>query len=178
MAERLDFYRVEDEKEHVRRVQRWLREIGRRDKRIPEVFIDGIYGDETRQAVRKYQETRLLPVTGELDRVTFDRIFAEYSSFEGKENALGYVPEFEYYEGKVISVGDKFDDIYLLQLLFRKLAIKDERFFIEMTGVYDDDTSRAVTLLRQISAAGTAENVDIPLWNNLVRLTETLEGYI
>lgn len=174
----MDFFRIEDEKEQIRRLQSWLREIGRRDKSIPEVFIDGIYGEETRRAVQKYQETRVLPITGEMDLITFDSIFAEYSTFESKEKAIGYAPEFEKFEGKRLSVGDGFDDIYLLQLLFRRLSVKDERFFLEMTGVYDDSTAAAVTLLRSISGSEEGDFVDTELWNSLIRLTETLEGYV
>ena len=178
MVERVDFFSIDNETERVRRLQLWLREIGRRDTRIPEVFIDGIYGEKTRQAVRKYQETRVLPVTGEIDRVTFDRIFAEYSDFDGMENTLGYAPAFDKFEGGRISEGDVFEDIYLLQLLFRRLAVKDARFFLEMTGVYDEDTAAAVTLLRSISGNGEGAFVDTALWNSLIRLTESIEGYV
>ena len=169
---------IDQREEVIKDVQKWLRTIGREYPDFPEVFIDGINGEETRRAVRKYQETRVLPVTGEVDRITFDRIFAEYSAFDGMENALGYAPEFDKFEGGRISEGDVFEDIYLLQLLFRRLAVKDERFFLEMTGVYDEDTAAAVTLLRSISGNGEGAFVDTVLWNSLIRLTESIEGYV
>ena len=72
-------YFINDTKEHIRRVQLWLREISRSDERIKPVFIDGIYGDETREAVRNVQKVYGLAVTGELDKETFDLIFRLYS---------------------------------------------------------------------------------------------------
>ena len=178
MAERTDFYRIDDEKEHIRRVQRWLRELSRADKRLPEIFIDGIYGTETENAVREFQKTRELTPTGALDKATFDKIFSEYTALATNKTAFGYTPEFEYYEANKMTAGDDFDDIFLLQLLLRRLAVKDERFFIEMTGKYDPPTENAVKLLRSVSDKSDSEGVDIPLWNDLIRLTETLEGYI
>ena len=47
-----------------------------------------------------------------------------------------------------------------------------------MTGVYDEGTAAAVTLLRSISGNGEGAFVDTALWNSLIRLTETLEGYV
>ena len=173
-----DIYRIDDEREHIRRVQGWLRVIGQNDERIPEVFIDGIYGVETENAVKKFQQTRGLAVTGALDRATFDMIFSEYSRIIRDQTALGFTPKFEYYEGGTMSPDDDFDDIYLLQLLLRKLAIKDERFFTEITGKFNPETEKAVRLLQNLSSLPENGKVDIPLWNNLIRLTQTLEGYI
>jgi peptidoglycan hydrolase-like protein with peptidoglycan-binding domain len=48
-------------------VQYRLRVIGKNDDRIPEVFIDGIYESETKNAVRVLQNINGLPETGELD---------------------------------------------------------------------------------------------------------------
>lgn len=178
MAQRTDLYLKDDEKEHIRRAQTWLRELWRSDERLPEIFIDGIYGKETENAVRKYQQTRKLPITGELDTLTFDSLFSEYSALIAARTVLGYRPDFEYYESNRISAGDDFDDVYLLQLLLRRLAVKDSRFFTEMTGKFDEQTENAVALLRSVSDTPEGKGVDVPLWNNLIRLTQTLEGYI
>ena len=178
MPARTDFYSISDTAEHIRRAQLWLRAISKANDRIPSVFIDGIYGNETRNAVSEFQKYYELPITGELDSATFDKIFSEYSTLLQNSIPLGFVPEFEYYEGKKMSPGDVFDDIYLLQLLLRKLSIKDDRFFTEMTGRFDPQTEKAVRLLQNISTLPETGAVDISLWNNLVRLSDNLDGYI
>ena len=178
MTERDDFFSINNEAEYIRRTQKRLRDLGKADTRIPAVYVDGIYGPETENAVREYQKLRKLPVTGELDAVTYVDIYEEHRALGSVIEPLGYKADFGSYEGGVMSDGDVFDDIYLLQLLLRRLSVKDDRFFVQMTGVYDAETGNAVTLLREVSGKGAEKNVDVALWNDLIRLTETLEGYV
>ena len=173
-----DIYRIDDEREHIRRVQGWLRRLSGSDNRIPEVFIDGIYGAETQNAVREFQKIYGFPVTGELDQTTFDKIFSEYSRITRDSIPLEYAPEFQYYERGKMRIDDNFDDVYLLQLLLRKLSVKDERFFTEITGRFNPETEKAVRLLQSLLNLPESGEVDIPLWNSLIRLTQTLEGYV
>lgn len=175
---RNDFYSVNDTAEHIRRAQYLLRAIGRSDGRIPAVFIDGVYGAETQNAVTLFQEYYELPITGELDAITFDAIFREYSLLAEISAPVGFAPDFQYYESGLISPGDVFDDVYLIQLLFRKLSVKDDRFFIEITGAFDEQTENAVKLLQQISSQPQSGSVDPALWNTLVKLSLNTQGYL
>ncbi len=58
-----------DEGDRVRRVQARLRQID-----WFEGDVTGVYGDKTTKAVRGFQEKRGLPVTGEVDQRTLDRL--------------------------------------------------------------------------------------------------------
>ena len=155
-----------------------LREIGRRDDRIPEVFIDGIYGKETQNAVRELQKIYGLRVTGAIDLETLELINRLYEDILRRERIDGYRPKFDNYEGQVMSPDDVFDDVFLLQLLLRELSLKDDRFFVKMSGVFDPDTVIAVKLLQSVLGKEQDGKVDRELWNSLVRLTETTEGYL
>jgi peptidoglycan hydrolase-like protein with peptidoglycan-binding domain len=53
----------------VLEAQRALRDLG-----YDPGPIDGIFGPRTRAALEKYQTTERLPVTGELDAATLDRL--------------------------------------------------------------------------------------------------------
>jgi len=167
-----------DTRESIRRVQGWLREISRRDDRITPVFIDGIYGDETRRAVSDIQNAYGVSATGELDKATFDLIFSVYTDIITSAEALGLHPKFEKYEGGVMSPGDEFDDVYALQLLLRELSLKDDRFFVEASGRFDPQTEIAVKLLQKTLSAAETGRVDIPLWNSLVKLARQTEGFL
>ena len=171
------FY-IGDTREGIRRAQGWLREISRRDNRITPVFIDGIYGDETRRAVSDIQNAYGLSVTGELDKATFDLIFSLYTDIITSAETLGLRPKFEKYEGGVMSPGDEFDDVYALQLLLRELSLKDDRFFVEINGRFDGQTEIAVKLLQKTLSAAETGKVDIPLWNSLVKLARQTEGFV
>ena len=155
-----------------------LREIGRRDSRVPEVFIDGIYGPETENAVRELQKIYGLPITGEVDLETFELINTLYEDILRRERVDGYRPKFDNYEEQVMSPDDDFDDIFLLQLLLRELSLKDDRFFVKMSGVFDPDTVIAVKLLQEVLGKEQDGKVNRELWNSLVRLTENTEGYL
>jgi peptidoglycan hydrolase-like protein with peptidoglycan-binding domain len=155
-----------------------LREIGRRDDRIPEVFIDGIYGKETQNAVRELQKIYSLRVTGAIDLETIELINRLYEDILRRERIDGYRPKFDNYEGQVMSPDDVFDDVFLLQLLLRELSLKDDRFFVEIDGRFNPQTVIAVKLLQSILGKEQDGKVDRELWNSLVRLTETTEGYL
>ena len=173
-----DFFFINDESERIKRIQEWLRMISKNDSDINEVFIDGIYGNETKNAVQSIQNKYGLKVTGELDKETFDLIFKLYTDLQASKNVLGYRPKFSQYEGQVISPGDVFDDVYTLQLLFRELSLKDERFFVDINGSIDSATENAVRLLQSTLGRESTGKVDVSLWNALVLLTEQNEGYI
>ena len=70
-------YRIDREEEAVAEVQRYLRAVSYRYKEVPHVGIDGIYGEETREAVRAFQEHFSLSQTGVVDDVTFLRLYRE-----------------------------------------------------------------------------------------------------
>lgn len=173
-----NFFQIENTPEYIRGVQHRLREIGRRDKRIPEVFIDGIYGTETENAVRELQKLYGLPITGELDLPTFELINKLFDDILRRERIEGFRPKFDSYEGGVMRAGDVFDDVYVLQLLLRELSLKDDRFFVEIDGRFNPQTEIAVKLLQKTLQYEENGKVDIPLWNALVRLTENTEGYL
>ncbi len=172
------FFHISDEAAYIRGVQFRLREIGRHDERITEVFIDGIYGEKTEQAVKDLQKLNGLAVTGELDRATFELIDALYEEILSTSEVLGYKPKFGEYEGGAMRPGDVFDDIYTLQLLLRELSLKDDRFYVEIDGRFNPQTEIAVKLLQESLQYEQSGEVDIRLWNALIRLTENTEGYL
>ena len=173
-----NIFHIDNTPEYIRGVQYRLRVIGKQDNRIPEVFIDGIYGKETANAVRTLQTLYGLNETGELDLETFELINTLYEDAAKKQTVNGYRPKFDSYEGGVMRAGDRFDDIFFLQALLRELSIKDERFFVEIDGKFNPETEIAVKALQQTLLFEENGLVDIPLWNALVRLTENTDGYL
>lgn len=71
-------YRIDRKEEATAEVQRYLRAISYAQKEVPHVGIDGIYGEETREAVRAFQTLFALPRTGIVDQETF---YALYRNF-------------------------------------------------------------------------------------------------
>ena len=74
----MSVYRIDRKEEAVREVQRYLRAVSYRHDSVPHVGIDGIYGKETKEALRAFQLLFSLPPTGEADQETFTRLYREF----------------------------------------------------------------------------------------------------
>ena len=156
----------------IKDVQKWLRTIGREYPDFPEVFIDGIYGSETAEAVAFFQRKKGLQVTGNIDRETFDSLYSEYLRIIRASRILGFIPKFEEYTEGEMRPGDVLDDIFVLQLLLRAVSLDDNDLFVEINGVFNEETEKAVRKLQ--NKIGMTENgrVNGELWNMLVLLAD------
>lgn len=65
--------------ENVRDLQTYLSAIAKNTGRIPQVEIDGYYGDFTRDAVYTFQNINGLPITGSVGPSTWQRIAMQYN---------------------------------------------------------------------------------------------------
>ena len=67
----------------VRTLQFMLRQLSIRYPQIPPVTVDGVFGEETLEAVMIFQRDFSLPVTGVVDRATWDAIARQTSLLAG-----------------------------------------------------------------------------------------------
>lgn len=63
----------------VRNLQEMLRVINFYEEILPEVIVDGLFDDITKNAVIDFQKRFNLPATGIVDIVTFEKIVEEYN---------------------------------------------------------------------------------------------------
>ncbi len=171
------FHFLEDTDTPVRNLQKWLRVLSRTDPNLPEIFIDGIYGKETKDAVMAIQKQNGLPVTGETDLDTFNIIYNAYEKNVGDFEMMGYVPDFNNYKDNRISFGDEFDDIFVLQALLNTIALDDKRFYVTPSGKYDGNTQSSVNLFRKATGREEGNFVDRTLWNDLIRYIKKPQYY-
>lgn len=167
-----DFFDIEDGAAEIRVLQERLRTLAAFDGRLPPLFIDGIYGDETVRAVRAFQELYGLPVSGEFDFRTQRAIEAEYASGQRARERFPGAPQFESFLNGRISRGDSFDGVLALQLLLRSLAEYDDAFSVERDGFYGESTDSAVRFFQRLRGREESDGVDRELWNELVLFSE------
>ena len=67
----------------VRNLQIMLREIFLYENILPEVIVDGIFDEVTKEAVLVFQENNGLPNTGIVDIITFEKIVEKYNNIVG-----------------------------------------------------------------------------------------------
>ncbi len=78
LVDSLDGLAVGSTGARVRELQYLLSYAAEFDESIPDLIIDGIFGEKTRDAVASFQAAWDLPVTGEVDGKTSDTLFSVY----------------------------------------------------------------------------------------------------
>lgn len=165
------YYNMHDKKQAIRFLQHFLREISINNRDYPTVYIDGIYGKNTTDVVKMFQELHDLPITGVMDSTTYNAIYREYNKVLESRKISQFRPFDFRFQGGVISKGDISDDVNILQCMLRRAALHDDGYFVELTGVYDDDTERAINNLQRHLGLAEVPYVDPIVYNHLIDLT-------
>lgn len=160
-------YRKNDKTENIKEVQRYLYSISHFSENIPEVHPDGFFGAKTEDAVRAFQQEYNLPVTGEINHLTFDTIVIVYRHLAASPpEKIDIFPECEY----SLSEGDKNDIVYFLQIMLCSIHKKYPDIpQIKINGIYDRNTADAVKYIQKISLFPETGMTDKYTWNSIVK---------
>lgn len=142
---------------------------------IPAVTIDGVYGSETANAVRSFQRTFGLPVTGTVDYPTWDVMYRTYIGF------LEAIP-FKYIEGNILPypgiplrLGSESETVRLLQEYINYIAgIIPEIPSVSPTGYFGTQTQAAVIALQNFLGIEPNGTVAAATWNGITDLYSDL----
>ena len=160
----------QDQDLYIRELQTYLRTVATRHIEIPLIAVDGIFGPETTQAVIAFQESFGLEPTGRVNRQTWDAIYAEYTRIlkvEAPAEALRPFPAPDY----VMMPGDTGNLVFFLQIMLDTIS---ERYSnlppVKKTGIYDEDTQRAVQQMQQLGGLEPNGKTDKATWDKIPRL--------
>ena len=142
---------------------------------MPLVDIDGIFGQNTAAAVRAFQQTFDIPVTGEVDLETWDALYKTYIGF------LETIP-FKYIEGNVLPypgvqlrLGSESDSVRVLQEYIGYISQFIESIpFVPVTGYYGTQTRDAVLALQAFLGIPQNGVVGANAWNEISSLYSDL----
>ena len=152
----------------IRSLQTMLRVIAEDDATLPTVVPDGLYGQETINAVNAFQRRNALPATGITDQVTWDAVVVAY------EDALIRIDKAAPIEiimdpGKVYKLGDSSPYLYLLQSMLLYLSILYPAIIAPShTGVLDSPTSQALAGFQVLAGLEPTGELDKKTWKYLV----------
>ena len=148
-------------------LQQRLRNISKVHKDVPSVIPDGIFGDETENAVRAFQRKFGFSETGVVDFEIWDRI-----NEEGKK-ALFVLSD----PNQVISIknedlplviGQIGREVHTLNLMLRRLGELYSNFRSENTGdEFTAETEREVRKWQKVIGHDITGEVDKLTWNRL-----------
>ena len=152
--------------DHIREIQEYLRTLSLVDNNYNDLAVDGIYGKETADAVRQFQLTNNMPVTGVVDNLTWDRLAHDYRdalTLMSKAVPLNAFPTPQFR----LRFGDEGDVIYILQAMVNTLADLENGQRIPSSGVYDSDTQSRIRDLQKFSGFPQNGEVDRAFWDHL-----------
>ncbi len=129
----------------VRVLQYYLSYIAIYNNNIPRLTQDGIYGTATEDAVRAFQSAYGLPITGIVNRATWNKISEVYLGILG-DNPPQYIAEENIpYPGTPLIEGSSGEAVSVLQ---ERLSLIAESFSnippVQVTGTFDEATLNAV----------------------------------
>ena len=165
---------MNDERTVVRELQHMLRYISRFNDNIPPLFPDGIFGELTEDAVKAFQQMQGISPSGEVDLNTWNEIYKVFHAL--REINLPPNPVYVYPpELSSLSLGDRFDEVLILQVMLKKLADRYNNIpNVDITGVYDPKTHQTVVKLQEIFRIDQSGKVDKKTWNYIERLYSAL----
>ena len=137
--------RLGDTGNPVRVIQYYLSVIGVYNNAIPQVSIDGVFGNATESAVRNFQRAYGLAETGVVDEATWNRLNDAYlgilESYPPQFIAEDYAP----YPGTPLTIGSQGDAVRALQQRLQFISGVYENIpYVEVTGYFGEQTRTAV----------------------------------
>ncbi len=150
--------------------QGYLRNIARVQEDISMVYPDGIYGEETYDSVRSFQNKHSINETGEIDYETWTRLVEENRKVVFEESEPVQVAGIRK-EDLPLAEGMDNEFVYTLRLMLRNLASKFSNFtFIDVGSVFDEETKRQVLIFQQVISVPQTGVVDKKTWNELAEV--------
>ena len=160
-------YSQQQRKNHIKEIQEYLYAISFFNKNIIRIIPDGIYGRETAIAVKSFQKEYGLPITGEVDRNTWNSIVKVYKAYIGiPPESLNVFPA----NGFILKKGTQGSLMYIVQVMLYDIAITYGNMTSpDINGIFDIRTMESVQGVQKISQLNTTGNIDSPTWNSIVK---------
>jgi len=154
----------------VMKLQRYLRQLQHEKEVINRVPIDGIFGDDTRDALIRFQNENLLPATGVADLVTWTLLFEEYQkSLTRNSSANGIFPFFDLPIDYELKLGDANTLVSVLEIILREISTEytELRDVFVDNGIFDKTKSDIIYKYQVKNKLTPSGNVDRVTWNRL-----------
>ena len=162
----------------IRRLQERLRLIAQYGKNMPIETVDGIYGEETANAVRAFQQLFGLVPTGEMNYETWtvlDEVYAAVLEKTSPPIPLDVFPDGDF----VLKQGDESLLVVIVEIMLNTLAAAfDNLPEVESTGRYGDSHSNAVQKFQGVNNIEPSGEIDKLTWNAIARLYNGLNGQV
>ena len=153
----------------VMQVQKWLRGIAKSGTPLPLILPDGLYGEETKEAVRIFQGLRGLDPTGVVDYATWLALRGAYEDCRKKsESPLPISPFSCRLKDRKLQIGDCMPLVFIVQAMIEEIREDyDDLTEQENNGVYDEKTAANISILQKKWGQQITGELDKDGWNML-----------
>ena len=156
----------------VMSLQYMLRQLSRTYQFLPELVVDGVYGERTLEAVMRFQREAGLPVTGTVDRATWEAIRNCWLAQRGRtgySRAARIFPS----EGVQVQEGQTREYLIVPQTMFNILAGKFEGITrCEADGCNGPVSADNIRWLQRAAGLPQTGCMDTATWDMLSHLYE------
>jgi len=144
---------------------------------VPAVAVDGVFGNETQNAIFAIQRTFGLPITGVVDAATWEAIYRAYLGIIATIPVDLSRSEAIPYQGVPLRVGSESDEVRLLQEYLNFVG----RYYtsipaVNVTGYFGNQTQRAVLAFQRLFGIAELGVVGVLTWSLLADLYDDLMG--
>lgn len=160
-------YRIDDEREPIKELQRYLLTLAYLHEEIPKVTIDGFYGETTREAVKVFQRMEDVEESGIVDLETWDLLYTRYrEATVGEELASAFPHPSDF----PLHLGETGIAVIVLQALLTDLSYAYPNVLRPaVTGQFGLTTADAVRALQRNYGRYADGVVDLALWARMIR---------
>jgi peptidoglycan hydrolase-like protein with peptidoglycan-binding domain len=132
-------------------LQYYLRVIAEFNPKIAEVTPNGVFDEETKNAVLAFQREYGLPETGEVNEETWNKLSSVYLGLIDSAESSGAGIAAEVFPGTLLNLGSSGEDVEILQTYLNTVAqVYTEIPTINVSGTFDAATENAVIIFQRI----------------------------
>ena len=151
----------------IRSLQTMLRTIAQLEPSQPSVVPDGVYTQQTADAVSAFQRRKGLPVTGVTDNVTWDQIVRDFQRANIEQQPAQSI-QITLNPGQVIRKGEENILLFLIQAILLVLSGAQQGIPApRITGILDPLTQEALLAFQVLSDLPPTGELDKQTWKNL-----------
>lgn len=166
---------------YVTQIQSALNRISQNYPAIPKLTVDGIYGPETEDAVRTFQQIFSLSQDGVIGRATWYQIVRTYvavvklTELQSQGQQLYYITTYP----RDLSLGDTGEYVSQLQYMLEVLGQFIQTIPpVSQTGTFDVATRDAVRAFQQSAGLPVTGAVDTQTWDTIYEQFATVERVV
>lgn len=159
----------------VRNLQNMLRLISQYYNNIPLIIADGLFGESTTNAVRVFQELYGLPITGEVDIITFEEIvrvnnLAEDGMKPHRKTGIIVIPQYS------ISPGESSEHLYVIKGMVKNIASRFDNIndVTVIDEVHDEEFTEIIKQIQILSELEPTGIIDRQVFDIISYLYEAI----